>query len=83
MARSVSEAARGSGEIAQTINQLAESAQHTSTGSTQSQQAVQELSRLSGQLRSAVATFTLLPAGRNQSVRHASRGGARQVRGDV
>jgi methyl-accepting chemotaxis protein len=57
MNRSVSEAATGTGEIAQNITGVAESARVTSEGVTRSQQATGELARLSTELSQVVSTF--------------------------
>jgi len=57
MNRSVSEAAGGTGEIAQNITGVAEAAQLTSQGVSETQQATAEMARLSTELSSLVATF--------------------------
>ena len=57
MNRNVAEAATGAGEIAQNITGVADAARVTSEGVTQSQQATQELARLSTELGSLVSTF--------------------------
>jgi methyl-accepting chemotaxis protein len=59
MNRSVGEAATGTADIAHTITDVAEAARLTSEGVTQSQQATQELARLSTELSSLVTTFRL------------------------
>jgi methyl-accepting chemotaxis protein len=57
MNRSVSEAAAGTGEIAQNITGVAESARITSDGVAESQQATTELARLSTELSQLVSNF--------------------------
>jgi methyl-accepting chemotaxis protein len=57
MNRSVSEAATGTADIAQTITGVAEAVRVTSEGVIQSQQATKELARLSTELSSLVTTF--------------------------
>jgi methyl-accepting chemotaxis protein len=57
MNRSVSEAATGTGEIAQNITGVAEAARLTSEGVTQSQQATGELLRMSAELSQLVSGF--------------------------
>jgi methyl-accepting chemotaxis protein len=57
MNRSVSEAATGTGEIAATITGVAESARLTREGVAQSQQATEELGRMSTELSALVAQF--------------------------
>ena len=57
MNRSVSEAATGTNEIAQNITGVAEAARITSEGVMQSQQAANEVARMSGDLTSLVTTF--------------------------
>jgi methyl-accepting chemotaxis protein len=57
MNRSVSEAAGGTGEIAQNITGVAEAARMTSQGVAETQQATAELARMSTELSSLVATF--------------------------
>jgi methyl-accepting chemotaxis protein len=59
MNRSVSEAATGTGEIAQNITGVAESARVTSEGVAESQQATGELARLSTELSQLVNTFRI------------------------
>ncbi|MFI5897532.1 methyl-accepting chemotaxis protein [Actinoplanes sp. NPDC051513] len=59
MNRSVSEAAGGSGEIAQNITGVAEAARMTSQGVTETQQATAELARMSTELSGLVATFRI------------------------
>ncbi|NKX92963.1 methyl-accepting chemotaxis protein [Sanguibacter hominis ATCC BAA-789] len=58
MSRSVSEAATGSGDIAQNINGVAHAATTTSDVVAQSTTAVDELARLSADLREKVSGFT-------------------------
>jgi methyl-accepting chemotaxis protein len=57
MNRSVSEAASGTGSIAENITGVAEAARLTSQGVTQSQQATNELARMSSDLTSLVGNF--------------------------
>jgi methyl-accepting chemotaxis protein len=57
MNRSVTEAATGTGDIAATITGVAESARLTSEGVAQSQQASDEMGRMSTELRTLVAQF--------------------------
>ncbi|GIE48684.1 hypothetical protein Ani05nite_22180 [Amorphoplanes nipponensis] len=57
MNRSVSEAASGTGSIAENITGVAEAARLTSQGVTQSQQATNELARMSSDLTALVSTF--------------------------
>jgi len=57
--RSVAEAATGSGEIASNIAGVADAADLTSQGVAESQGAVHELARMSGDLRTLVAQFRL------------------------
>ncbi|MEV4349701.1 methyl-accepting chemotaxis protein [Actinoplanes sp. NPDC049596] len=57
MNRSVSEAAAGSSEIAQNITGVAEAARLTTEGVQQSQQATNDLARMSAELTSLVSTF--------------------------
>jgi methyl-accepting chemotaxis protein len=59
MNRSVSEAAGGTGEIAQNITGVAEAARLTSQGVAETQQATAELARMSGELSGLVATFRI------------------------
>jgi methyl-accepting chemotaxis protein len=59
MNRSVSEAAGGSGEIAQNITGVADAARRTSQGVTETQQATTELARMSTELSGLVATFRI------------------------
>jgi methyl-accepting chemotaxis protein len=57
MNRSVAEAATGTGDIAQNITGVAESARVTSEGVTQTQQATAELTRMSSNLKQLVSGF--------------------------
>ncbi|GAA4946398.1 methyl-accepting chemotaxis protein [Actinoplanes utahensis] len=57
MNRSVSEAASGTGEIAQNITGVAEAARLTSAGVTQAQHATTELARMSTELNALVTQF--------------------------
>ena len=59
MNRSVTEAATGTGEVAQNITGVAEAARLTSKGVAQSQQATGELAQMSQQLRTLVTHFRL------------------------
>jgi methyl-accepting chemotaxis protein len=66
MSRSVTQAAKGSGNITQNISGVAEAAHSTSSNAQQSLKAAQELSRLSNQLGQMVAQFKIGPdLGRN------------------
>jgi len=57
MNRSVSEAASGTGDVAQNITGVAEAARLTSEGVTQAQQATAELTQMSAQLATVVSQF--------------------------
>ena len=57
MGRNVAEVAKGSSEIAQNIVSVAEAAQSTSAGVSQTQSAADGLSRMAAELRSLVAEF--------------------------
>jgi len=57
MTRNVSEAAAGSGEIAVNISGVANAAALTTQGASESQQAVDELARMSTELKTLVGTF--------------------------
>ncbi|MBM2616047.1 methyl-accepting chemotaxis protein [Actinoplanes sp. LDG1-06] len=57
MNRSVTEAAHGTGEIANNITGVAEAAQLTSQGVSETQEATAELARMSSELRSVVSAF--------------------------
>ena len=57
MNRSVAEAAGGTSEIAQNITGVAEAARMTSQGVTETQEATNEVARMSTELRSVVAAF--------------------------
>ncbi len=59
MNRSVSEAAVGSTEIAQNITGVAQAASTTTEGVAQTQQAANELARMSGDLQALVSRFTV------------------------
>ena len=59
MSRSVGEAALGSGQIAENIGGVAQSASTTQVGVADSQQATEELSRLSVELKQLVSRFTV------------------------
>ena len=57
MSRNVSEAAKGSGEVAKNIISVATAAQSTSSGASDSQRAAQQLARMSTELRALVGQF--------------------------
>jgi methyl-accepting chemotaxis protein len=59
MTRSVSEAAKGSGQISENIRGMAQAAQSTSTSAVESQKAAQELAQMSTQLRGLVEQFKI------------------------
>jgi len=59
MTRSVSEAAKGSGQISENIRGMAQAAQSTSDSAVESQKAAQELAQMSTQLRGLVEQFKL------------------------
>jgi methyl-accepting chemotaxis protein len=65
MARSVTEAAKGSGEVARNIVGVAQAAQSTSSGASESNIAAQDLAKLSTQLRELVSRFKLDSNGHN------------------
>jgi len=82
MSRNVSEAARGSGEVAQNIQGVAQAAQSTSQGATDSQRAAQNLAEMSTHLRELVSRFKLeqnqgsssrISSGRSQQTRQAPK----------
>jgi methyl-accepting chemotaxis protein len=75
MSRNVSEAARGSSEITSNIGGVAQAAESTSRGSTETQEAAQELVKMSTQLRSLVEQFKI-----NPSENATESGGANQAR---
>ncbi|MGY1740519.1 MULTISPECIES: methyl-accepting chemotaxis protein [unclassified Blastococcus] len=58
MSRSVSEAAQGSGQIAENITGVSTAADSTTQALTQTRSAVDELSRMAADLRTAVSGFT-------------------------
>jgi methyl-accepting chemotaxis protein len=58
MSRSVTEAAQGSGQIAENISGVSTAADSTTQALTQTRTAVDELSRMAADLRSTVSTFT-------------------------
>ncbi len=64
MSRNVTAAADGSNEIVRTIEGVAAAAVQTSDGAQQSQQAAQELKRVSGQLQELVGRFRYRKEGR-------------------
>jgi len=57
MSRNLTEAAKGSGDVAQNIHGVAEAAQNTSHGATDSQKAAKSLAEMSTQLRELVGQF--------------------------
>jgi methyl-accepting chemotaxis protein len=59
MARNVSEAARGSGEITSNISGVAEAAASTSRGADDTQKAAQQLVQTSAELRRLVEQFKI------------------------
>jgi len=59
MSRNLTEAAKGSGEVAQNIHGVSEAAQNTSHGATDSQKASQGLAAMSTQLRELVGQFKI------------------------
>ncbi|GGM27487.1 methyl-accepting chemotaxis protein [Dactylosporangium sucinum] len=59
MNRSVSEAATGSAEIATNVSTVAAATQNTSRSVTEAQRAASDLSRMSSEMRSLVARFTI------------------------
>ena len=59
MARNVGEAARGSGEITSNISGVAQAAESTSRGATDTQKAAQQLVETSAQLRRLVEQFKI------------------------
>jgi methyl-accepting chemotaxis protein len=63
MARNVNEAAQGSGEITSNIAGVAEAAQGTTRGATDTQKASQQLVEMSTQLRSLVGQFKINTSG--------------------
>jgi methyl-accepting chemotaxis protein len=58
MSRSVSEAAQGSGQIAENISGVSTAADSTTQALTQTRSAVDELSRMAADLRTTVGHFT-------------------------
>ena len=59
IARAVSEAATGSGEVARNITGVAAASQQTSGGMTQAKSAADDLAHTAGELREAIAGFTI------------------------
>ncbi len=59
MSRNVAEASEGRNEIVLKITDVAQAAQSTSSGATQTQAAAQELARMAGELHCAVSQFTV------------------------
>ena len=77
MSRNVSEAASGSGEITSNIAGVAQAAEGTSRGATDTQKASQQLVETSAQLRRLVEQFKLRPdAGMGPDVRSHTRANA-------
>ena len=70
MARNISEAAKGSGEVAQNIHGVAQAAQSTSQGATDSQKAAKSLAEMSTRLQGLVQQFKITTNG------HSHRAGA-------
>jgi methyl-accepting chemotaxis protein len=68
MSRNVSEAAQGSGEITSNIAGVAEAAQGTTRGATDTQKASQQLVETSNQLRHLVQQFKIHEGGNGHSV---------------
>jgi methyl-accepting chemotaxis protein len=78
MSRNVSEAAQGSGEITSNIAGVAEAAQGTTRGATDTQKASQQLVETSNQLRHLVQQFKIhIP--KSGSDREASGNGRRMA----
>jgi len=69
MARNISEAAKGSGEVAQTIQGVAQAAQSTSQGATDSQKAAKSLAEMSTRLQGLVQQFKITTNGRDDRLR--------------
>jgi methyl-accepting chemotaxis protein len=59
MSRNLTEAAKGSSEVAQNIHGVTEAAQNTSHGATDSQKAAKSLAEMSTQLRELVGQFKI------------------------
>ncbi|NHC12310.1 methyl-accepting chemotaxis protein, partial [Motilibacter sp. E257] len=59
MARNVSEAASGTDEIAASVGAVSASARDTAEGVAQAQRAADDLTRMSAELQSRVARFTV------------------------
>jgi len=59
MARSVAEAARGSGSITQNITGVAQAADSTSGGATETQATAQELARVAHELKQMVGAYRI------------------------
>jgi hypothetical protein len=59
MSRNLTEAAKGAGEVAQNIQGVAQAAQNTSHGASDSLKAAKQLAELSSKLRSQVDQFKL------------------------
>jgi hypothetical protein len=57
MSRNVGEAATGTNQIVQNITGVAQAAQSTASGATQTQAAAQELARLAAEVQSAIGQF--------------------------
>jgi uncharacterized phage infection (PIP) family protein YhgE len=71
MSRNVSEAANGSGEITSNIAGVAEAAQGTTHGATDTQKASQQLVETSAQLRRLVEQFKINASGSGAAATHA------------
>lgn len=61
MARNLTEATRGSAQVAQNISGVAQAAQSTSHGADDSQKAAMHLAKISAQLQGLVRQFRLRP----------------------
>ncbi len=70
MSRSLTEAAKGSGEVAKNITGVAQAAQSTSSGAAESQKAAEAVAHMSGELRELVGQFKVDSSGNG---RHAAR----------
>ncbi|MGB6678249.1 MAG: hypothetical protein WBE44_16265, partial [Terriglobales bacterium] len=79
MARNVSEAAHGSGEITSNIAGVAEAAESTSRGATDTQKAAQQLVETSTELRRLVEQFKIDDGANGQ--RNAGQASKRAVAG--
>jgi methyl-accepting chemotaxis protein len=68
MARNISEAAKGSGEVAQNIHGVAQAAQSTSQGATDSQKAAKSLAEMSTRLQGLVQQFKITSNGHSRQL---------------